>query len=186
MYDHTHPRSSIPFTRPWRARPATYSGAWKDLIAILAAAAFVIATFVALFNVAGATSVRTTAVHHGGAHGRAGILFKQQLSGPMQATTSVVARKGPFGRSHWLQSIGGGVVASSAGIAGEQLSGPMTLEKQLLARHDSGRYAVTTMNWGAVASTAGVTIHESRMRPPMRPVTGGRTVSHTYQGSMVA
>jgi hypothetical protein len=62
----------------------------------------------------------------------------------------------------------------------------MTLEKQRLARHDSGRFAVTTMNWGGVASTAGVTVHESLMRPPQRPVTGGRTVSHADQGSVAA
>jgi hypothetical protein len=103
--------------------------------AILAAAAFVIAVFLVLFDVAGTTSAPATTVHHGGAHGRAGILFKQQLSGPMRAPRSRVA--------------------STAGITGEQMSGPMSLEKLRLARHDGGRYGIISMNWGGIGSTEG-------------------------------
>jgi hypothetical protein len=185
-YNHTHPGSSTPFARPGRARPATSSVAWRDMLAILAAAAFVIAVFFALFNMAGAASVPSTVVHHGGAHGRAGILFRQQLSGPMRATESGIARKGSFGRAHWLQAVGGGVVASTAAISGEQLSGPMTLEKQRLARHDDGRYGITTMNWGGVASAEGAWTHKSYTWPSRHPATGGRTVSHMLQSSTAA
>ena len=107
----------------------------KDTIAILAAAAFVIAVLFVLFNMR-ATSTPTTAVHHGGAHGRAGILFKQHLSGPMRATSRASPARLLRARE-LLQTVGGGIVASTA-ITGEQISGPMTLEKQRLARHDSG------------------------------------------------
>ena len=114
-YDHTHPASSLPLTRPGGARPVTYALAWKDLLAVLAVAIIVVAVFVGILAAAGTTST-TAAVHHGGAHGRADILFKQNLSGPMQAR--------------------GGATASAAGIVGERVSGPMSLDKLRLARHD--------------------------------------------------
>ena len=136
-YNHTHPGSSLPLTRPGGARPVTYTGAWKDLLAILAVAIVVVAVFIGIFAAAGTTSTTGT-VHHGGAHGRANILFQQKLSGPMQATQSGIAGKGSFGRAHWQQMVGGGIIASAAaGIAGEQLSGPMSLDKLRLARHDA-------------------------------------------------
>jgi hypothetical protein len=125
-YNHTHPGSSLPFARPGGARPVTYTGAWKDLLVILAVAIVVVAVFVGIFAAAGPTS-STVAVHHGGAHGRANILFQQKLSGPMEAT-------------------GGAVASAAAGIAGEQLSGPMSLDKLRLARHDAfGRNGTAQM-----------------------------------------
>jgi hypothetical protein len=137
-YNHTHPGSSLPFTRPGGARPVTYAGAWKDLLVVLGVAIVVVAVFIGVFAAAGTTSTTSTtaAVHHGGAHGRADILFKQKLSGPMRATESGIARKGDFGRAHWQQMVGGGIIASAAtGITGEQMSGPMSLDKLRLARH---------------------------------------------------
>ncbi len=146
-YNHTHPGSSLPLTRRSGARPVTYAGAWKDLLVIMAVALAVVALFIGIFAAASTTST-TVAVHHGGAHGRANILFQQKLSGPMRATESGIARKGTFGRAHWQQTVGGGIVASAAaGIAGEQLGGPMSLDKLRLARHDAyGRNGTAQMD----------------------------------------
>jgi hypothetical protein len=151
-YNHTHPGSSLPLTRPGGARPATYTGAWKDLLAILAVAIVVLAVFIGIFAAAGATSTTAT-VHHGGAHGRANILFQQKLSGPMRATQSGFARRGAFGQAHWQQMVGGGVIASpAAGIAGGQMSGPMSLHKLRLVRH--GVFGRTAAGFSQSSATA--------------------------------
>ena len=145
-YNHTHQGSSLPLTRPGGARPVTYTGAWRDLLVILAVTLAVVAVFIGIFAAAGTTST-TVAVHHGDAHGRASILFQQKLSGPMEATQSGLARTGTFGRAASQQLVGGGIVASAAaGIAGEQVSGPMSLDRLRLARHDvNGRYGTEQM-----------------------------------------
>jgi hypothetical protein len=145
-YNHTHQGSSLPLTGPGGARPVTYTGAWKDLLVILAVTIAVVAVFIGIFAAAGTTST-TVAVHHGDAHGRASILFQQKLSGPMEATQSGIARIDAFGRTHWQQTVGGSIVASAAaGIAGEQVSGPMSLDRLRLARHDvNGRYGTEQM-----------------------------------------
>ncbi len=153
-YNHTHPGSSLPLRRPGGARPVAYAGAWKDLLAVLAVAILVAAVFVAVFAVAGTTSTTSTTAtfHHGGAHGRANILFKQRTSGPMRATQSGIARKGAFGQAHWQQMVGGGIIASTAtGIAGEQVSGPMSLDKLRLARHDAFGRTGTSLYQSAAA-----------------------------------
>ena len=146
-YNNTHPGSSLPLTRPGGARPVTYTGAWKDLLAILAVAIVVVAVFIGIFAAAGTTST-TVAVHHGGAHGRANILFKEKLSGPMRATQSGIARTGAFGKAPSQQMVGGGIVEpAAAGIAGQQVSGPMSLDTLRLARHDVyGRNGTTQMS----------------------------------------
>ncbi len=133
--NHTHPGASLPYSRPRAETSAADHGAWRDLLVTLVVALFVVAAAIAVIALT-SSEVPTATVHHGGAHGRAGVLFRQQLSGPLRATESGIARKGAFGRAHWQQTIGG-VTASTAaaGIAGEQMSGPMTLDKLRLARH---------------------------------------------------
>jgi hypothetical protein len=162
-YNHTHQGSSLPLTRPGGAQPVTYTGAWKDLLAILAVAIVMVAVFVGIFAAAG-TSSTTTAVHRGGAHGRANILFKQKLSGPMQTTRATAS--------------------AAAGIAGAQVSGPMSLDKLRLARHDVfGRNGTFPVNGGVVASISG---NGSPVPPAKHAVTGGRTVAHVSRDSSLA
>jgi hypothetical protein len=79
--------SSMPATRPGAPRQATYVGAWKDLLAILAIAVVVSAALIGGMAL-GRTATPLAATHHGGAHGRAGILFKMRQGAAVRADSS--------------------------------------------------------------------------------------------------
>jgi hypothetical protein len=114
-YNHTHPGSSLPYSRPGAGSPVAYTGSWRDLLVVLVVALFVVAAFISVIAVTG-SDVPTATVHHGGAHGRATVLHQMTLSGVMQAQAS----------------------RTSAGRFG----GPTTVEKLRLARHH-GAFDVT-------------------------------------------
>jgi hypothetical protein len=90
-YNHAHPGSSLPLTRPGGARPVTYTGAWKDLLAILVLALFVIAAAISVIALTG-SEVPNTAIHHGGPHGRVNILDQMKLSGTAETPSPGSAR----------------------------------------------------------------------------------------------
>ncbi len=118
MYNHMHAGSSLPLTRRGGSREISHAASWKDVVAVLATLAVVAAVFVGIFAAASAPSRTSAVIHHGGAHGRTDILFKQKLSGPLQATTTRMAH-GAFGRAHLLQSIRGGVTGMDRGGAAD-------------------------------------------------------------------
>jgi hypothetical protein len=82
-YNHTHPGSSLPYSRPQVRSSRGGARVWKQSLAILAVAVIVCALAVAVVAMVGTTSTSTPVTfHHPGAHGRANVLFQQRLSGP--------------------------------------------------------------------------------------------------------
>jgi len=80
-YNHTHPGSSLPYSRRQVRSSRGRAQVWKQSLAILAAAVIVCALAFAVVAMVGTTSTPVT-FHHPGAHGRANVLFQQRLSGP--------------------------------------------------------------------------------------------------------
>ena len=106
VYDQRQWGSSMPAIRPGAPRQATYIGAWKDLIAILAIP--IVASAALIGGMAlGRSAAPVAAGHRVGAHGRAAILFKMRQGSVARADTSSISRKGAPSRVHLLRPLSG-------------------------------------------------------------------------------
>jgi hypothetical protein len=112
VYDQRQWGASMPAIRPGAPRQATYIGAWKDLLAILAIAIVVSAALIGGMAL-GRSAVPVAAGHHVGAHGRAAILFKMRQGSVVRADTSSISRRSAPGRAHLLRPLSGPVARTT-------------------------------------------------------------------------